>query len=519
MQIEFLGIFFVVTEDYCLILPPFSTFLNKTMIYIWIGLLLLYGICLFILCIYGLGLFILAIGFWRNRKKFTETLSPLAGQSLPFVTIQLPIYNEKYVIERLIDAVAAQDYPTDCFEIQVLDDSTDESSAIIARKITELSAKGISLKQISRSTREGYKAGALAASFAGIKGDFVAIFDADFVPRPDFLRKMLPYLLENENIGLVQTRWEHLNENQSLLTRAQAFHLNAHFAIEQFVRNTSGYFMHFNGTAGIWRKACIADAGGWEADTLTEDVDLSYRAQLKGWKMRYVDNIGAPAELPILMSAVKSQQFRWMKGGAEVARKLLRKIGNSEQSFATKFYASHHLLGSSLFIISFIAGLLSLPICVLSILHPEIVSPFMFVSNGLFVSFIFLLFFYFTATFAREGSFSKAIPKFLISYLPFMTFILGLSFHNARAAYLGLRKTSTPFIRTPKFNESIDWQQNSYRIRKASKTSYIEIALCLYFTIGVFICLIYHSYIALPFQLMFAIGYGAVAYFSIRHAR
>lgn len=479
-------------------------------------LLTIYGICLLILWVYSLGSFFLAIGFWKQQKVFSQTLPPLEGEKLPFVTIQLPIYNEKYVIERLIDAVSALDYPTNCFEIQVLDDSNDESSDIIERKIPELAAKGISLKHIRREVRTGYKAGALSYAHAQIKGDFLLIFDADFVPRPDFLRAMLPYLLQDENIGLVQTRWEHLNAEDSLLTRAQAFHLDAHFAIEQFVRNKNGYFMHFNGTAGIWRKKCIEEAGGWEIDTLTEDVDVSYRAQLKGWKLEYVDNVGAPAELPMIMSAVKSQQFRWMKGGAEVARKLLRKIWQSDQAFLTKCYASQHLLGSSVFIVSFLAGVLSLPILLLSIHNPTLVQKLVPLSNLLFSSVLLLLFFYFTASFARNKNLKTVLSSFLSNYLIFISFILGLSFHNSRAAWLGLRKKSSPFVRTPKFNQAHNILNTQYAAKKLSKTLYVEMLMTLYFLFGTIVCIVYQSFISLPFQLSYLLGYGSVVFYSLR---
>ena len=289
----------------------------------------------------------------------------------PLVTIQLPVYNEKYVVERLIDAVSKLDYPKNKLEIQVLDDSTDETSEIILKKVEALSDSGLHIKFIHREHRTGYKAGALEHGLRLANGEFIAIFDADFIPEADFLKKTIAYF-SDPSIGVVQTRWAHINRDYSLLTQLQAFGLDAHFSIEQSARNVAGSFINFNGTCGLWRKQCIEDAGGWSHDTLTEDLDLSYRAQLKGWKFKYLEDVSTPGELPVIMQAVKSQQFRWNKGGAETARKIFGSVLRSNASFRVKVHAFFHLFNSSVFVGVLVAALVSVPMLYVKSSHPGI---------------------------------------------------------------------------------------------------------------------------------------------------
>ncbi|EDO28878.1 predicted protein, partial [Nematostella vectensis] len=262
---------------------------------------------------------------------------------IPFVTIQLPIFNEKYVVERLLHSVAALDYPKEKLEVQVLDDSTDDSVIETARLINKHALSGLNIKHIRRENRVGFKAGALKEGLIDAKGEFIVIFDADFVPKPNWLQETIPYF-KNEKVGVVQTRWGHINRNFSILTKIQAFALDAHFTLEQVGRNSKNHFINFNGTAGAWRKSCIIDAGNWESDTLTEDLDLSYRAQLKKWQFVYLEDVETPAELPAVLSAARSQQFRWNKGGAENFRKMSAKvmIANNIQT-KTKFHGILHL--------------------------------------------------------------------------------------------------------------------------------------------------------------------------------
>ena len=264
-------------------------------------------------------------GHQRNEEF---SIADIKEQDLPLVTIQLPIYNELYVIERLIDRVCEFHYPKEKMEIHILDDSTDETVEVVQKKVAYYQSKGFQIQQIRRVDRTGYKAGALKEATEQAKGEFIAIFDADFLPRKDFLLNTIPHF-QNPKVGVVQTRWEHINQNYSLLTKLQAMQLNVHFTVEQQGRKSGNYMLQFNGTAGVWRKSTIKDAGGWEADTLTEDLDLSYRAQLKGWEITFLEKFGSPAELPAEMNGLKSQQFRWMKGGAETARKMLPTIWKS----------------------------------------------------------------------------------------------------------------------------------------------------------------------------------------------
>ena len=334
--------------------------------YIVVGIYLLTMLLLFL---YSMGQLHLTLAYLKARKKEQVEIPEI--NSYPFVTVQLPVYNEKYVVERLIDTVYQLDYPKDLLEIQVLDDSTDETVELIANKVAHHRKNGILIEHVQRADRSGFKAGALAYGLTQAKGEYVAIFDADFVPSKDFLLKTIPHF-ENKEIGVVQTRWGHLNRNYSLFTKIQAFALNAHFSVEQTGRNYSNSFINFNGTAGVWRKACIEDAGGWSADTLTEDLDLSYRAQMKGWKFKFLEEVETLAELPILMPAIKSQQYRWNKGAAETAVKNLKKVWKGSFPFKTKIHATFHLLNSSIFVLLLFGGIFSLPVLYIKYQHPEI---------------------------------------------------------------------------------------------------------------------------------------------------
>ena len=274
----------------------------------------------------------------KKKREDCEKFDFSNSNEIPYVTIQLPVFNEMYVMERLLDNIALLEYPNDKLEIQVLDDSTDETVQTTKAHIDRLAATGLDIKHITRTDRSGFKAGALKEGLEIAKGEFIAIFDADFLPQPNWLKRTIPYF-KNEKIGVVQTRWGHINRNYSILTKIQAFALDAHFTLEQVGRNSKGHFINFNGTAGIWRKACILDAGNWEGDTLTEDLDLSYRAQLKNWEFKYLEDVETPAELPIVISAARSQQFRWNKGGAENFRKMLKRVIGSENiSTKTKIH-------------------------------------------------------------------------------------------------------------------------------------------------------------------------------------
>jgi len=489
-------------------------------------ILVIYAIPLVFIFSYSLVQLSLIINYLGSRQSAVNSRMPPSQQkevfqitlgSFPFVTIQLPIYNELYVVERLIDAVAAFDYPKGRFEIQVLDDSTDETVEIIARKVKEIKALGIDIQHIRREDRKGFKAGALAYGMKICKGEFITIFDADFVPPKDFLQKTIPHFAES-NVGVVQTRWQHLNENYSLLTQFQAFGLDAHFTIEQGGRNAKNHFINFNGTAGIWRKSTIENAGGWEADTLTEDLDLSYRAQMRDWKFVYLENVACPAELPVTMSAVKSQQYRWTKGAAECVVKNLRKLlSDSHLSISTRLHGFYHLMNSAVFVAVFFLSILSLPVMLITSSSDRFDVFFRY--TALFqVSWVILGCFYWIS-FKKTGlGFFEFVKRFVL----FLLFMMGLSFHNSIAVVEGWLGRKTPFVRTPKFNvnkQSDSWQGNKYLTKSLGKSTWIELLLMLYFIMALAIEIQIKNFGLVPFHLMLIVGYGSVLFYTFKQAK
>ncbi len=496
-------------------------------------LLILYVLPLLFIFVYSLAQLHLVfnyIRYHRNIKKH-DTIPPLDEKDLPTVTVQLPIFNELYVVERLIDNIAVFDYPKEKFEIQVLDDSTDETVEISRQKVSEWHQKGIDIHLVTRKDRSGFKAGALHEGMKTAKGDYIAIFDADFLPSPDFLRKTLPYFFSGAKIGAVQTRWEHLNKDYSFLTRIQAFALDAHFTVEQQGRNTGGYFINFNGTAGIWKRECIEDAGGWEADTLTEDLDLSYRAQLKGWRFKYLEDVTSPAELPVVMNAVKSQQFRWTKGGAETARKNIGMIWKSGIRLGQKIHGTAHLGSNLVFIFVLFCSLLSIPM--LFIKNQPGYSKYFLVMSFFIISMVILGVFYFFSIYRRYKSVYKALGHLLAMFPFFLAMSMGISLHNTIASLEGWLGFKSPFIRTPKFNLSTAnsdnnasnnttdkkaWKRNKYLNRKISLLTLLEGFLALYFSSGLAIAIHLQDYGLFPFHLMLTFGFSAVFYFSLKHS-
>ncbi|RAJ98027.1 cellulose synthase/poly-beta-1,6-N-acetylglucosamine synthase-like glycosyltransferase [Larkinella arboricola] len=487
-------------------------------------IILLYALVVLLLFAYNCGQLSLIISYLRSkrRQKAFRQYSTRQPHPLPVVTVQLPVYNELYVASRLIDAVANLNYPRSQFEIQVLDDSTDETVAIIAEKVAQYQQQGIDIQHIRRPDRKGFKAGALAYGLDQAKGEFIAIFDADFMPDPDFLLKTVPHF-ENPKVGIVQTRWTHLNENYSVLTQLQAFGLNAHFFVEQGGRNADGYFMNFNGTAGVWRKTTILDAGSWSSDTLTEDLDLSYRAQLKGWQFVYREDIGSPAELPVAMNALKSQQYRWMKGAAECARKLIFKVLRAPNiPFRIKLHAFFHLLSSSTFILIFLLGLLSVPVLYIRINHPE--YQLVFLLLGFFqVNLIILLLFYGIPFWLERREKLEQLGYYFPMYSSLM---MGLSLHNTIAVIEGFIGRKTPFVRTPKFNVktgSDNWRKNKYISLDLNPSinwlTLFEGFLMLYFLFGIGLGFYFHQYNMMVFHVMLAIGFGLVFLYSVFHSR
>ena len=473
-------------------------------------LLSAYGIFLFILFIYSVNSFFLLLYYRRKRN-----VSPEVRGILDFkpVTIQLPIYNEMYVAERLIEAVCEIDYPRNLLEIQVLDDSDDETKTIIDNVVRKKKKSGYDIKVIRREKRTGYKAGALKRGLKTASGYYIAIFDADFIPAPDFLMKTLKYF-SSPKIGMVQTRWGHLNENFSLLTMLQAMALNGHFVIEQTVRNRKGFFINFNGTGGVWRKDCILDAGNWHEDTVAEDVDLSYRAQLKGWKFVYLNNYTTQAELPVEMNALKTQQYRWTKGTVQAARKLLPQIWSSGESFEKKLQGTFHLTSSLVFPFILMLGIFTLPMVMLKSLHifNDYFNFLSFFIVSLFASFMFYLY-------AQKEIYANWKRKILLFPI-FLVGSMGFSINNTKAVLEGMFSDNNEFIRTPKFNikEKTDsFFDKKYRVDfKKNSIVFIEFLLSLYSLTAILIAVSLKEYSAIPFAAMYFLGFTIIFYLSFK---
>ena len=483
-------------------------------IYFFLGL---YILAMLFILFYSFAQAHLLYHFFRFKKNPNVSQEP-ESHDLPKVTVQLPIYNELYVVERLIDAVSKFRYPSNKIEIQILDDSTDETSQIIKRKLKEF--PDVNFKYIHRIDRKGFKAGALREGMVVAEGEFIAIFDADFVPDPDFLMKTIGHF-EDDKVGMVQTRWTHLNEGYSVLTRLQAFALDAHFMVEQMGRNSQQAFINFNGTGGIWRKNCILDAGNWHDDTLTEDLDLSYRAQQKGWKFIYRPDIKSPAELPPVMSAIKSQQFRWTKGGAECAVKHLGHVLSKKLPLKTKLHATAHLLNAVIFIAVLLVSLSSIPIW--WAFHQGYIPESYFQGAAVFfVGFVIIALVYFFANLSLMDYSWKGIWRFLWELPLFLAVSMGLALHNAQAVWEGLTGKRSPFIRTPKYNlekSQKSWTKNIYNQIKIPFTTYIEGLLAVVFLTMVILSIHFQTYGMLVFHLMLTFGYSMVFIESLKSYR
>lgn len=481
----------------------------------------IYFICLMLVLFYAILQLSLAIAYVRNKNKKQATKTPIYDpKTTPKVTVQLPMFNEMYVAERIIETVANFDYPKDKLQIQVLDDSTDETKELIAKKVAEIAERGVNIQHIHRVDRTGYKAGALDDAMHLVEGEFIAIFDADFIPDSDFLIKTMPYF-NNENIGVVQTRWGHINKNYSILTELQAFGLNGHFAIEQGGRNSAGHYINFNGTGGIWRKKCIEDAGGWEHDTLTEDLDLSYRAQIKGWKFQYLENVIAPAELPITMSALKSQQHRWMKGGAECFIKMRKQLATAKGvKTSDRVHGLSHLFNSSVFLFILAISLLSLPILHIKDSFSDLNFVLQFGSIFLLSTF-FLMYYYWHAYRDKTGNTPKDLFRFIKRFFQFLTVSMGLALSNSIAVLEGYLGIKSSFVRTPKFNvnKKSEFKGNKYDKKRLSLLNIFEGILFLLFSYTTVNRAIYGDLGMVPFHLMLAIGYGLVFFYTLSEIR
>ncbi|MCF6296552.1 MAG: glycosyltransferase family 2 protein [Flavobacteriaceae bacterium] len=482
------------------------------------SIITVYSIALVLIFIYALAQLNLLFNYLKAQKIKDD--SPKFDFSdvdeIPFVTIQLPVFNEIYVMDRLLKNIAKIDYPKNKLEIQVLDDSTDESLDITAKHIKQLQNTGLDIQHVLRENRVGFKAGALKEGLKTAKGEFIVIFDADFLPKKDWLQNTIPYF-KDENIGVIQTRWGHINRNYSILTKIQAFALDAHFTLEQVGRNSKKHFINFNGTAGVWRKKCILDAGNWEGDTLTEDLDLSYRAQLKNWKFKYLENVITPAELPVAISAARTQQFRWNKGGAENFRKMFFKIiTNKNISVKTKIHGLLHLLNSTMFLNIFIVSILSIPMLYIKNENEQLRSYFYMMSFFVISSLIFFICYWFM----YKNSYGKGLKKFIEytgMFFVFFSIVMGFSLHNSIAVLEGHFGKKSDFIRTPKFNINSlkdTWKDNKYLNKKMSFNVVLEGLLVLYFAFGMYSAFIVGNqggdFGLFPFHLMLFFGFGYV---------
>ncbi len=465
----------------------------------------LYGIYVLLtiwLLLHGL----VQLHLWRLSKgRKNKQMQNRMGE-LPLVTIQVPVYNEKYVVEGLLDCLSQMAYPKHLYQILVLDDSTDETSILVDQKVARLKAAGIAINVIRRENRKGYKAGALQESLPFCKGEFIAIFDADFRPSPDFLQKLLPHF-SNANIGLVQARWGHLNQNQNFLTRIQSYLLDTYFTIEQEGRYQGGYFSNFCGTAGVWRKACIQDAGGWDGTMLSEDLDLSYRAQLKGWKIVYDGSTVVPAELPAVIEAFKIQQARWTKGIMQAIRKHGKQVVSSTLPFSKKLLALFHLSGSFVFPCLFINSLFSLPLLLLRSAYPEFIAlTDLTVIGGLNLFLQTTLFYQGTKKSGKEAKFWKYYPLFLLVYM-------ALAVQNTIAVFGGLFGRPSPFIRTPKYAAKAA-ASTSYFGQKKNTVHLVEAVMLFYFACGICLSFYLGDYFFLVLFIMMSCGLGLVVYHS-----
>jgi|CXWL01.1.fsa_nt_gi cellulose synthase/poly-beta-1,6-N-acetylglucosamine synthase-like glycosyltransferase len=463
--------------------------------------LIAYSLAMAALLIYISNMMYLALTGLKERKKLSRPM-PAALDEWTHVTVQLPIYNEWYVAGRLIESAAALEYPPDLLEIQVLDDSTDETVSLVAEKVKQLQARGVDVVHLHRENREGFKAGALANGLEKSKGDFLAIFDADFLPNPDFLRRVLPRF-DHARVAFVQARWGHLNREYSLLTLLQSFSLDAHFAIDQLARANTDYVFNFNGTAGVWRKSAVVDAGGWKADTLTEDMDLSYRAFLRGWSARYAGDVEAPAELPVSFTAYRRQQYRWARGSLECAIRYIPIIWNSDFSFARKFQATLHLTGYALHLLTFVLIILYPFLLVFATKYPALLAP---VGVGLIMNFlVFAPAMYFVAAqqLLRRRWFFSLPLIFLMSI-----FSSGLVLNTLRAALHIMQKHAVPFERTPKYGitrRAQSWLSNRYQV-KVDILIFYEFLLALFNIWVAWFAWSTNHFLIMIYAFLFAIG-------------
>ena len=482
-----------------------------------LALLIPYFIVLIILAAYGAHRYWLVYLYYKHKEKKTKEPAALFRfDDMPRVTVQLPIFNEQYVVERLLDAVCRLDYPKEKLDIQLLDDSTDETVEVARLLVDRYAALGHPVKYVHRENREGFKAGALEAGLKTAKGEFVAIFDADFVPPPDFLMKCIHHFTDPK-VGMVQTRWTHINRNYSLLTQVEAILLDGHFVLEHSGRARSGVFFNFNGTAGMWRRSAIDEAGGWEHDTLTEDTDLSYRAQLKGWKFLYLQDVECPAELPVEMTAFKTQQARWAKGLIQVSKKILPKVFASDASRHVKIEAVYHLTANVSYPLMIVLSVLLMPAMIIRFYQGWF--QMLYIDLPLFVASTFSISSFYLVS--QKELFPKSWLRSLL-YLPLlMSLGIGLTITNTVAVLEALVGKQTAFARTPKYR--VESKQDRVGAKKYRKrlgwVPWIELLIGTYFALAVFYAIDNENYFTVPFLLLFVIGYWVTGLMSLLQGR
>lgn len=462
-----------------------------------------YFIITTILALYGFHNLITTIMYLRMKtpkKRRTETELP---KEWPHVTVQLPVFNEKYTVERLLRAVTRLDYPADRLQIQVLDDSTDDTFNLISKLVEDYQRRGVNIELIHRTDRKGYKAGALDHGLRFASGELIAIFDADFVPKPDWLKRTVPSF-QNPHLGCLQTRWGHTNQQYNSLTQAEAMGIDGHFIIEQTVRSKNGFFLNFNGTAGLWRRACIEDAGGWQWDTLTEDLDLSYRAQMRGWKFDYLPDVVVPAELPPQVEAYKKQQFRWAKGSFQVVRKILPSVLKANLPLKVRGMALLHLTGYFVHPLMLSVLLLTLPV---GLLIPGAFRVFpVSIIAGLGPPLLYL-----TATATQHKSILKRMRIF-----PVLVIVgFGLSLSTTVAVLEGLFSKGGAFIRTPKLNVG-NQPKHKQKVDRAyvaplNAMVWVEIALGLYALVTGLVLMPYLGWSILFWMTIYMLGFFYIA--------
>jgi len=509
------------TGDLCVDSPGFCDWYYKTSANIsslyqldaldWTVLIVYFGI-LTILAIYGVYRVKQVTEFWRYRKFPPKAKAAFAESELPHVTLQLPLFNEMYVVERLVKAVTEIDYPRDRMEIQVLDDSTDETMVIARATVEKYGRAGFDIHYIHRSDRTGFKAGALENGMKTAKGNLIAIFDADFVPKPDFLRKLIHHFTD-PTIGCAQMRWAHINGSYNLLTRLQTIMLDGHFVVEQTTRNRSGNFFNFNGTAGIWRREAIEMSGGWQHDTLTEDTDLSFRAQLMGWRFVYLLDEEAPAEIPVEINAFKAQQRRWAKGVLQVWFKLYRRIWYAQLPLRVKLEMFFRLTGNVSYPLMIVASFMQFPL--LLVRYNQGLHQLMMLDVPLlFFSTVSVVLFYGSAVWYLDKSRGARLW-----HLPLVMGLgIGLAFSNARAVLEALAGVKSDFVRTPKYRvEKTDdesWKRKKYK-RKHGWLPLLELSFALYFVLAIAYALRMHMFGPIVFLLLFCFGYGYMGTMSL----